>query len=91
MSNFDPAEIEAIATSVLGPQPVTDKAGNIYWHWKGQRHREDGPAIEGTDGFRSWYQNGLLHREDGPAIEGVDGRKEWWRNGQFHREEGPAI
>lgn len=31
-------------------------------------HREDGPAIERTDGTKAWYFEGKLHREDGPAL-----------------------
>ena len=32
-------------------------------------HREDGPAIEKSNGYKFWYRQGKLHREDGPAIE----------------------
>jgi hypothetical protein len=28
------------------------------WRLNGQRHREDGPAIEWADGTKSWYLNG---------------------------------
>ena len=35
----------------------------------GKLHREDGPAIEDSDGDKYWYLNDKLHREDGPAIE----------------------
>ena len=77
-----------------------------YWQWqnsKGQRHRENGPAIEYPNGSKTWYLNGKLHREDGAAIERADGSKEWWVNGewqrtewrneegQLHREDGPAV
>ncbi len=54
-------------------------------------HREDGPAIERTNGDREWYRNGKRHREDGPAIEDEDGDRKWYRNGERHREDGPAI
>ena len=81
IEDTDPDEIEALATSVLGPQPETDKYGNVRWFWKGQPHREDGPAFEYANGNKWWYRNGLLHREDGPAIEHVDGYKAWYRNG----------
>ena len=88
---LDPDELEAIATSVMGPQPETDKAGNVRWYWKGQLHREDGPAVEWANGSKWWCRNGELHREDGPAIECVDGFKSWYRNGLRHREDGPAC
>jgi len=54
-------------------------------------HREDGPAVEYSEGIKEWWRNGQLHREDGPAIEQEDGNKEWWRDGQLHREDGPAV
>jgi hypothetical protein len=54
-------------------------------------HREDGPAIEGANGYKYWYLNGKRHREDGPAYEGASGTKEWYLNGKRHREDGPAI
>ena len=40
------------------------------WHYLNEKfHREDGPAVEWSNGNKSWYINGELHREDGPAIE----------------------
>jgi len=63
----------------------------IVWYLNGKRHREDGPAIELSDGTKFWYRNGKLHREDGPASEYSDGTKFWYRNGARHREDGPAI
>lgn len=62
-----------------------------YYNFKGQLHREDGPAIEHASGGKYWYLNGQLHREDGPAIEYASGSKEWYLNGQKHRIDGPAI
>lgn len=61
------------------------------WYLNGNLHREDGPAIEWTNGRKDWYKNGLRHREDGPAKEYANGSKEWWINGEFHREGGPAV
>jgi hypothetical protein len=43
------------------------------WYINGKRHREDGPAIEYSDGGKAWYINDKRHREDGPAIEYSDG------------------
>jgi hypothetical protein len=54
-------------------------------------YREDGPAIEYSDGERQWWVNGRLNREDGPAIEFADGTKRWYVDGKLHREDGPAI
>ena len=59
--------------------PEIDVYGNKFWYNSlGQHHREDGPAIEYTNGDKFWYKNGLFHREDGPAFDVVSERKEWW-------------
>lgn len=68
-----------------------DDNGSKYWYLNGQRHREDGPAIERANGYKYWYLNDQLHREDGPAIEWDRGTKEWYLNDKRHREDGPAI
>jgi len=54
-------------------------------------HREDGPAIEWSDGAKEWFLNGKLHRLDGPAIFYPDVIKKWYINGNHHRVDGPAI
>jgi len=61
-----------------------------YLNEKGQRHREDGPAIEWNNGSKEWYINGQCHREDGPAVEFSNGGKAWCINGKRHREDRPA-
>jgi hypothetical protein len=50
-------------------------------------HREDGPAIDYTNGYKAWNINGKLHREDGPAVEDTDGYTEWWIDGESVTEE----
>jgi len=66
--------------------PVIDQQGNKFWYNdRGERHREDGPAIEGADGSKWWYINNERHREDGPAIEGADGSKWWYINDKRYR------
>ena len=62
-----------------------------WYNAKGQLHREDGPAVEWSDGDKAWYFNGKLHREDGPAVVTADGDKQWYQNGKRHREDGPAV
>jgi hypothetical protein len=52
--------------------------GTKSWYLNGKRHREDGPAVEGSDGDKYWYLNGKLHREDGPAVEWSNGYKSWF-------------
>ena len=64
---------------------------SIRWYRNGKSHREDGPAVEQSDGTKSWYRNGNLHREDGPAVEWSDGTKFWYRDGELHRKDGPAV
>ena len=54
-------------------------------------HREDGPAVEHTNGDREYYINGKRHREDGPAVEYSNGNKGYYINGKLHRVGGPAI
>ena len=51
------------------------------WYIHGERHREDGPAVEYRDGTKLWYINGKRHREDGPAVELSNGSKAWLLNG----------
>jgi hypothetical protein len=53
-----------------------------HWRLNGKLHREDGPAIEHSNGDKYWYLNGKRHREDGPAIEYADGTKYWYLNGE---------
>ena len=62
--------------------------GTKRWFKNGQRHREDGPAVEYADGFKAWYENDRLHRLDGPAVEYADGLKRWWVNGKSYSFDG---
>ena len=56
--------------------------GDRLWYLKGYLHREEGPALEGSDGTMEWYLNGQRHREGGPAVEYAYGIKEWFLNGK---------
>jgi hypothetical protein len=59
--------------------PEINEYGNKVWRdTKGRNHRDDGPAVERTNGDRVWCQHGMWHRDDGPAIEYADGRKSWY-------------
>ena len=51
----------------------------------GQKHRDDGPAVQWQDGSMEWWVNGKKHREDGPAVQWSNGSKEWWVSGKKHR------
>jgi hypothetical protein len=50
-------------------------------------HREDGPAVEWSNGDKAWYLNGNYHRADGPAVVFTN-YQSWWLNGRsyFHDE-----
>ena len=62
------------------------------WYNKdGKRHREDGPAVEWSNGYKEYYINGKRHREDGPAVEWANGYKAYYINEQRHNENGPAV
>lgn len=62
-----------------------------YFNNKGEKHREDGPAVEWNHGDKYYYKNGLLHRIDGPAIDRINGTKMYYVNGLKHRIGGPAV
>ena len=53
-----------------------------YFDGDGLLHREDGPAVERSNGTREWWIDGYPHREDGPAIEWADGYREWYLDGK---------
>jgi hypothetical protein len=60
--------------------------GDKYWFLNGERHREDGPAVENSDGRKAWFLNGKRHREDGPALERSNGTKLWCLNDEHLTE-----
>ena len=70
---------------------IYDNGTVSYLNQNGQCHREDGPAVVYSCGFKAWFINDKLHREDGPAIEYSNGDKSWYQNGKRHREDGPAV
>ena len=53
----------------------------VEYRLNGKLHREDGPAIEWTNGRKEWWINGERHREDGPAIVRTNGPNRWYMNG----------
>ena len=71
---------------------IIDNEGTTNWYnSKDRLHREDGPAVEFTNGHKYWYKDGVQHRTDGPAIEYVNGSKHWYVEGKRHRLGGPAV
>jgi len=73
------------------PTCEIDWHGNKRWYLNGRRHREDGPAIESSNGYKGWFLHGQYHRETGPAIEYIDGSKSWYHYDKLHRLDGPAT
>ena len=75
---------------------ITLPTGEQNWYKNNELHRDDGPAIIGSN-YTEWYQHGQLHRLDGPASIVVDVRtrkyieRRWFKNGKLHREDGPAV
>lgn len=59
---------------------VSELENGIHWYYNKKHHREDGPAVELSNGTKWWYKHGNYHREDGPAIINSDGSKEYWLN-----------
>lgn len=55
------------------------------WYYHGERHRENGPAIENSDGSTVWYYHGKLHRIDEPAVE-QNGSIKWYFHGILYSE-----
>jgi hypothetical protein len=72
----------------MKPKLTIDEYGTKEWKLpSGKHHREDGPAIEYSDGEKWWYINGLLHRENGSAIECANGIKKWFLYGVSYTEQ----
>ena len=43
---------------------TVNEDGDIFWRNEvGERHREDGPAVEYSDGTKFWYLNGVRMTE----------------------------
>ena len=57
-----------------------------YRNSNGEVHREDGPAIEYSNGTKYWYLNGKRHRENGPVVE-CGAYKYWFLQGEELTEE----
>jgi hypothetical protein len=69
---------------------VVEDKNTIAYHVNGKYHRENGPAVEFSDGYKEWIINGKRHREDGPAVI-TDSYQWWYQNGVLHRLDGPAL
>ena len=68
------------------PTSVTDM-GTKHWKVNGFYHRENGPAIECTNGYKAWWKDGLRHRLNGPSQINQNGEKAWHIEGVQLTEE----
>lgn len=44
--------------------PAWQHGEDKEWWVNGERHREDGPAIEHEDGHKEWFLNGVSYSEE---------------------------
>lgn len=79
-----------MARIIKSNEQIGQDSAVVYKNALGEYHREDGPAVEFTNGTKMWYIRGELHRTDGPAKIFKDGTKQWFFAGRLHREDGPA-
>jgi hypothetical protein len=66
---------------------IIDNWGTKLHYLNGKLHREDGPAVEWSNGSKEWYLNGKIHKEDGPAIEASNGFKYYYLNNIEYSEQ----
>jgi hypothetical protein len=62
------------------------KDGDKVYRLNRLYHRENGPYLENTNGFKVWAKNGMWSRLDGPARIFPDGRSDYWLNDEFFPE-----
>lgn len=68
--------------------PLKDYNGTQRWlDVNGKLHREDGPAVMYSDGYKAWLIHGESHRIDGPAVIRKDGSTEYWIHGIKYTKE----
>ena len=41
----------------------TDRFGTKRYYWNNKLHREDGPAVEWSNGTKEWYLYGIKYTE----------------------------
>lgn len=62
-------------------------ANGTEWWLDDKLHRQDGPAIQYSNGTKKWFIEDKLHREDGPAIEYYDGTEYFYLHGILYTQE----
>jgi hypothetical protein len=58
-----------MSTSSVAIPTMTDTNGTKEWYLNGERHREDGPAIERAIGTKAWYLHGKQISEEEHASQ----------------------
>jgi len=54
-------------------ETYTDEYDNKFWYDEnGNYHREDGPAIEESNGEFTWFWHGKNHRDNGKDVSDND-------------------
>jgi hypothetical protein len=46
-----------VMTNGIEYEVRVDADGDKHWYLNGERHREDGPAVEFSSGYKAWYLN----------------------------------
>jgi hypothetical protein len=64
------------------PNGVCYIDGKKIYIQKGRKHRLNGPAVIGHEGYKAWYKEGVLHRKGKPAVIHPDGKVEYWEEGR---------
>ncbi len=79
-------------STIMVRKEISSINNTYYFNEQNQLHKEDGPAIQYTNGDKEWWINGLLHRIDGPAIAYGYRRKEYYLlNKEYSYEDWLAI
>ena len=73
---------QAVFDSLKYRIEVNEYGNRRYYNSAGYLHRNNGPAIVCSNGYKSWWQDGELHRIDGPAVEYAKGGNAWYINGK---------
>ena len=90
VSTYSPNTIGRFGGNLLNGLYI-EYNGTKKYYLNDKLHREDGPAVEYTDGTFTWYLHGEYHRVGGPAMVRNDGGIFYYQNNLLHREDGPAC
>lgn len=57
--------VEYFSPGVVYIKKINGMIPRIEWYLNGKLHREDGPAVERSNGIKEWYYHGELYRVEG--------------------------